>query len=119
MIIDKLEWAIVLAAIGALGGFVVLLHVIYFYFNYQKPIDKKVMGGDYYEMGILLASTKLMMYGHYCLFPKRAKKAGVHEIFSTIPRNVKAHLIVHWVLVIVFSCMLFGGATVDYLQSTH
>ncbi|MDO6423315.1 hypothetical protein [Saccharophagus degradans] len=113
-IIDDLGWPFFLASIGALGGLFVFTHAIYFYFRYQKTIDKKVMGAKYYKGGMLLSTTKLMMYGHYCLFPNRAKRAGVYDIFSSMPRTIRVHLISHWVLVIVFSCMLFGGGAIDY-----
>lgn len=48
--------------------------------------------------------------GHYCLFSRRAKKAGVYDIFSRLPAIQRAHLIFHWSSLLLFSFIAFGSS---------
>lgn len=93
--------------IGFIGLFVTILNAIYFHFRYQKKIDEAIAGRED-DIGFLLGMTRLMMYGHYCLFPKRAQRAGVYNIFLGLPRIQRAHLIFHWFSLLLFSFITFG-----------
>ncbi|PXF64223.1 hypothetical protein [Kangiella spongicola] len=107
---------ILLSLFGMLVIFLLIINAIYFYFRYQKSMEKELLGDDYSSGGFLYDSTRLMMYGHYILFPKRAKKAGVYEFFKNIPFKVKTHLLIHWFGLIIGGICFFVPATITYFQ---
>ncbi|BFM06492.1 hypothetical protein [Halioxenophilus aromaticivorans] len=94
----------------ALGG-LEFLHTIYFQVRYQKKVDVLINGDNYIDGGWIFNASRMMMYAHYCLFPKRAERAGVEKAIHQIPVAIKWHLIVHWVAVILV-CFL---AAIAYL----
>ncbi len=102
--------SIVFMALGVL----VMVNAIYFQILYQKKIDQLIRGDDYIDGGWLFNSTRMMMYAHYCLFNKRAKKAGVEDSIASIPVVVKCHLIFHWSGVIIGSGALALGWSVAH-----
>lgn len=95
--------------IGFIGLTVTIVNAVYFHFRYQKKIDQAIAGGED-DIGFLLGLTRLTMYGHYCLFSRRAKKAGVYDIFSRLPAIQRAHLIFHWFSLLFFSFLAFGSS---------
>lgn len=113
-LIDGLGWPQFVSLVGLIGVFFVILHALYIRVRYQPAIDRAVMGSQYFDMWVFFAFNKLLMYGHYCLFPKRARRAGVHEIFENLPRVQRLNLIVFWGFFIVCCFLFFGGALLDY-----
>lgn len=101
---EVLFWGL---GIGFSGLLVSIINAIYFHFRYQKKIDETIAGKED-DIGFLIGMTRLMMYGHYCLFPKRARRAGVYNIFTRLPRIQRAHLIFHWLSILLFSFITFG-----------
>ncbi|PXF64224.1 hypothetical protein [Kangiella spongicola] len=95
---------------GALIIIVWLLHALYFYLKYQKNMEKELMGDEYYSGGFLYDGMRVMMYGHYILFPARAKKVGVHDFFSTLSPKLKRHLLFHWFGLIIGGICFFVPA---------
>ncbi len=87
----------------------VLINAIHFYLKHYESIAKQV-DGAYIDMGFLFSASRLMLWAHYCLFPKRAERANVHEIFSRLPKTIRMQLLFHWFGVLV-GCLLFfiGG----------
>ncbi len=88
-------------------GVAAIVNVIYFQIRYQKKVDTIIQGDRYIDGGWMFNSTRLMMYAHYCLFPRRALRAGISDRVDSIPRVIKFHLVLHWFLVIV-TCFLGG-----------
>lgn len=86
--------------LGSVTIFVAISNALYFHLRYQKALDQAVMGERYYDAGVLLGLNRLMMYGHYCLFPKRAKKDCVYEIFAYLDKVQRVHLILHWAAIL-------------------
>lgn len=105
-----LGWALTVSALGMLGVYVAIGYVFYIRMTFQRAIDEKVMGNKYYDMGFLFSFNKLLMYGHYCLFSKRAKRDGVDVIFKQLPKVQRIHLIILWVLMIGSGVLAFTGA---------
>ncbi|GAB1262653.1 hypothetical protein NBRC116495_33600 [Aurantivibrio plasticivorans] len=70
---------------------------IYIYFSFQRKIAKAIEGVEYYSAGLILSIFKLPMYGHYCLFPKRARRDGVDNVFQSLSTPQKVMLTTHWV----------------------
>ena len=105
MILDHVAHLLILFAIFL--GLLMAINSFYFYLRYQKAIDQAVMKGFYYERGYLLCALEQMMYAHYCLFPKRAKRDGFYEIFSVLEKRPRQHLIFHWFAVL--AVFFLGG----------
>ena len=103
--------------IGIVILWIWLLHAIYFYIKYQKPMEKNLMGEDYYSGGFLYDGLRVMMYGHYLLFPKRAKKAGVYDFFSKLNNKLKAHLLFHWFGLVIGGITALIPAIILYFYS--
>lgn len=116
-LINGLGWPMFIGVAGLLGGFFCILHALYIRYRYQEFIDRAVMGSEYFDMGVFFAFSKLLMYGHYCIFSKRAIRAGVDELFQALPKVQRIHLIVYWWTFIIFGSLLFGGAAFDYFFS--
>ena len=95
-------------------GILVIVNAIYFQVRYQKQVDQLIHGDDYIDGGWLFNSTRMMMYAHYCLFNKRARKAGVEDSVAGIPVIVKWHLIFHWGAVIIGSSALVLAWSVSH-----
>lgn len=98
------------------GSFILAaLNAIYFHYRHQRDLDQLVMKEQYIDGGLLFNLMRLMLYGHYCLFPKGAQRDGVYEIFSTLPCSIRVHLIFHW-CVVIFSLFLMP---LSYLLSNR
>lgn len=82
-------------------GVLALANSFYFYKRYQPPLDKATMKDLYFEKGYMLCALDQLMYAHYCLFPKRAKRDGFYELFSTLESRPRKHLIFHWFAVVI------------------
>ena len=82
-------------------GVLVLLHTIYFQIRYQEKVDKLIHGDNYLDGGWIFNASRMMIYAHYCLFPKRAKRAGVTAAIHRMPSVIRWHLIMHWAVVIL------------------
>lgn len=111
------DFWISLFIIFALLGVIMLINVAYFQIRYQKRVDQLLHGDRYIDGGWIFNSHRMMMYAHYCLFKKRAEKAGLLEKVLTIPTVVKLHLVFHWGAVILLGLILVGFAVNDYLQT--
>ena len=79
-------------------------NTIYFQIRFQKKTDQAIHGENYVDGGWLFNANRMMMYAHYCLFSARAKRAGVYEQVTQLPREIKFHLILHWVIVNAICC---------------
>ena len=102
-------------AIFLVCGLLAIVNVIYFQIRYQKKVDAIIHGDNYIDGGWVFNSTRLMMYAHYCLFPGRAEKAGLGKQVSEIPKIIKCHLVLHWVLVLVSGFFLVvGSVMIDF-----
>lgn len=77
-------------------GLLFILNAVDFHFRHQKALDRKVMKDRYYSGGTLFDVSRLMLYGHYCLFPARARRDGVAEVFADLAALSKARLVFHW-----------------------
>ena len=86
-------------------GLVVFFHTIYFQIRYQKKVDKLINGDNYIDGGWIFNTSRMMIYAHYCLFPKRASRAGVTEAIQNMPAIIRWHLIGHWG-VVISACLL-------------
>lgn len=103
---------IIFVAAFAMGTFLIvaaIANALYFHFRYQKQLDQKVMKSEYYDSGLLLGLNRLMVYGHYCFFPKRAVRDGVADVFDGITRSEKRHLQFHWFAIIAACFFYFSG----------
>jgi hypothetical protein len=78
--------SIVFMALGVL----VIVNAIYFQVLYQKKVDQLIHGDDYIDGGWLFNSTRMMMYAHYCLFNRRAKKSGLKILLQIFPLLLSA-----------------------------
>jgi len=96
----------------AIFGTMAIANVIYFQNRYQKKVDTIIQGDRYIDGGWIFNSTRLMMYAHYCLFPRRARRAGISKQVESIPKVIKLHLILHWFLVIVGGFLLIAGSLI-------
>lgn len=97
------------SVLGTALFIVAVVNALVFHFRYQKELDQSVMKEQYYDGGILMGLNRLMMYGHYCLFPKRAKRDGVDSIFGRLDRRQKFHLKLHWLAIIGTVLIYLGG----------
>lgn len=95
--------------LGTLFILAAAVNALYFHFHYQKELDQQVMKAEYYESGLLMGVNRLMLYGHYCLFPERAQRDNVREVFANLERAKRRHLIFHWMAVIAAGLFYFGG----------
>ena len=92
--------------VGITLAFTSIFNAIYFYFRYHKNIALQIEDESYTNGGMLFEMTKFMMYGHYCLFPARAKRAGVEEIFNRLSKTIRYHLIFHWFSVVTSAVLI-------------
>ena len=99
--LDNVNLFIWLCFVFILIGFTVILNAVYFQIRYQKRVGQLLHGDDYIDGGWIFNSQRMMMYAHYCLFEKRAKRAGLYDQVQAIPGVIKGHLLLHWVLVIL------------------
>ena len=95
-------------------GITVILNAIYFQIRYQKRLDQLLHGDDYIDGGWIFNSQRMMMYAHYCLFEKRARRAGLYDQVQAIPGVIKGHLLLHWVLVILGGFLMLLLWLFDY-----
>lgn len=105
--------------IGSIGIILLifwLLHALYFFLKYQKGMEKQLMGDDYYSGGFLYDGMRVMLYGHYILFPKRVRRAGVHDFFSGLELRIKTHLLIHWFGLVIGGLIAFIPAILLYFQ---
>jgi hypothetical protein len=101
------SWFLILGGGWLVLGVAAIVNAVFFHYRYQKDIDKRVMKDGYYDGGLLFNLLRVMMYGHYCLFPKRAKRDNVNEVFSTLSKTVRFHLIFHWVAFVTAFLLMF------------
>ncbi len=94
-----------------------LINVAYFQIRYQKKVDQLLHGDRYIDGGWMYNSHRMMMYAHYCIFKKRAERAGILEKVLAIPAVVKLHLVLHWSVVIALGLILVVFGVDDYLQT--
>lgn len=59
------------------------------------------MKDQYYDGGFLMGVNRLMLYGHYCLFRKRARRDGADEVFQNLSAGMKCHIIFHWAAILL------------------
>lgn len=85
------------------------INAVYFHYRFQRELDREIMKSSYYDGGLLMNLNRLMMYGHYCFFPKRAKRDGVYEIFQELDRRQRLHLQFHWIAIILSVLLYFSG----------
>ena len=107
--------AVIIGLIIIFIGLIMLIHSAYFYICHQKPIDKAVMSSAYIEKGLIFGMLEQMMYGSYCLFPKLAKRDGFYELFSTLDKHLRYHLIFHWVCLVLMGVLMVSAFLVDKL----
>lgn len=81
-----------------------IANAIYFHYRYQRKLDSELMKSEYYSGGLIVDLMRLMLYGHYCLFPKRAKRDDVSHVFNKISKTERIHLVFHW-------CSVIGSIT--------
>lgn len=111
------EQALIFTFLLAIILFVlVLINAIYFYIKHYKTIATQV-DGTYIDVGFLLSANRLMLWAHYCIFPKRAKRAKVHDIFSSIPKTTRVQLLFHWFGILI-GCLLFVVGGILNMQPT-
>ncbi len=92
---------LVLCLLFAVIGFTVILNAIYFQVRFQRTVDQLLHGDNYIDGGWIFNSQRMMMYAHYCLFERRARRAGLYDRVQAMPRVLKGHLLLHWVLVLL------------------
>ncbi|KEQ19359.1 hypothetical protein [Endozoicomonas numazuensis] len=92
----------------------VLLNDIYFYKKHYQKLSEAI-DGAFVDHGFLLAMNKLTMWGHYCLFPKRAQRDNVLSVFEALPKSVRSHLISHWIGLLACGFLMVSS----YLVSTY
>ncbi len=97
-------------------GFLMLLNAIYFQIRYQRMVDRTLHGENYIDGGGVFNASRMMIYAHYCLFPKRAERDGVVDQMGQIPLVVKVHLIFHWLAVIMVCLLAAVGFVVHRLM---
>lgn len=106
-------WADIIVIATFLLGTVLFIgaavNALYFHFRYQKALDRNVMKEKYYDGGLLMGLNCLMVYGHYCFSPSRAKRDGVLDVFERLDRRQKLHLKFHWVAIVANVLVYFGG----------
>ncbi|WP_062268277.1 hypothetical protein [Endozoicomonas arenosclerae] len=71
------------------------INAIYFYRRHYKDVSELV-DGVFYDCGLMFATHRLSMWGHYCLFPKRAERDNVLAVFEELPKNIRRQLIFHY-----------------------
>ena len=87
----------------------VLISAIWFYCTGCKEVSQKVYGSSY-DFGFLYSFMYLFIpWGHYCLSEKRAERAGVKDIFSTLPVRARRHLIFQFVGTFAAAFMMGAG----------
>jgi hypothetical protein len=95
-----------LAIISFLGfGMIVgmVVHALYFYYRYQKTLDRKLMGGRYFDGGVLYnIICRQSLYAQAAVFPRLARLIPDvdSKAFRAISRRIRIHLIVQQMLVI-------------------
>lgn len=95
-------------------GLILLVNVVYFQVMYQRKVDRAIHGDECIDGSWIFNSTRMMVYAHYCLFSARAIKAGVAGKIVTIPFVIKAHLVLHWLLVIGGSLLMVVLILLDH-----
>ncbi|KEQ19358.1 hypothetical protein [Endozoicomonas numazuensis] len=106
--INILEWLFMLAFFFLILLFVTLMiNAIHFYKKYYKQLSESI-DGAFFDSGFLFASSRFMLWGHYCLFPKRAERANVYSIFEALPKSARLQLKLHW-FGILSICLLGAG----------
>lgn len=98
-----------------LAGFLVILNAIYFQIRYQKKTDQLFHGENYIDGGWLFNSQRMMMYAHFCLFDKRAKRAGVFDQVQKMPPVIRFHLLAHWIMAIFGGLAMVVLGVMDYV----
>lgn len=84
-------------------GFAILLlflllivNAIWFYCTHSKNINKKLFGKPK-NFGFLFSTMILFAdWAIYCISKKRAERAGVQEVFSTLGTPARRQLIFHF-----------------------
>lgn len=112
--LDYFEFSLYLFYVFVLLGILMLANVVYFQIRYQKKTDYLFNDDNYIDGGWIYNSMRMMMYAHYCLFHRRARRAGVLERVRRIPSVIKFHLYFHWFSVIVVSLILTIVSILDY-----
>ncbi|MCL6270273.1 hypothetical protein M3P05_10100 [Sansalvadorimonas sp. 2012CJ34-2] len=96
-----------------LGTVTMLLLVANAVCFYRKNYHKlsQAIDGEVFDAGFLFAASRFMLWGHYCLFPNRAKRSNVQDIFASLPTLARYQLIFHWFGILFVSAIMFiGGA---------
>ena len=66
-----------------------------FYRRHYTSVSHAIDGTGLH-LGLLISTQQMMMWGHYCIFSKRAKRDGVDHVFSNLALPVRRHLLFHW-----------------------
>ena len=73
-----------------------IVNAVWFYFSHSKSINKKLFGKPE-NFGFLFSSMILFAdWAIYCISKKRAERAGVQEVFSTLEVSARRQLIFHF-----------------------
>lgn len=119
--IFALDYPVLVSIAGMITIFIALLDAIYFYYRYQRGIDKRLSkknGHVYIDTGLLLGVMRQGGYGGYCLSSRLAKRDGHFEFFSSLPRNQRRHLIFVFCGMMIGGVLMFGGIGImKYLGS--
>lgn len=107
-----------IALLLSVGCFVlstlVLISAIWFYCTDCKEVSQKIYGSSC-DFGFLYSFMCLFLpWGHYCLSEKRAERAGVKEIFTTISVRARRHLIFQFVG--TFAAAFMAGVSYFFIQ---
>lgn len=101
-----IEFLYLIGILSIVLGIPISLNAIYFHYRYQKKLDKKIMGDNYFDMGFPFNLLRLFEYGLYCLSKKLAIKKEVNSTFINLDTKQKLHLIFHS-LGLLLSAVLF------------
>ncbi|KEQ19255.1 hypothetical protein GZ78_04515 [Endozoicomonas numazuensis] len=106
---------VILFSLTILLFLILTANAIHFYKKRYREISETI-DGVFFDCGFLFATHRLMMWGHYCLFPKRAQRDNVLPVFENLSNPVRRQLKLHYLgLLTCCFLMIFSYLLSKYL----